>query len=276
MTANSTTPSTLSPFRYPGGKSELRPKIISWIRNLGFKPKFFVEPFAGGASIGLAVAELDLAESVILTELDPDVAAVWNVILNGQAKAFAAKIRTFNLTNSSARATLTTETCDRFLRAFRCLLHNRISRGGVMAPGAGILKNGENGNGIHSRWYPETLASRIERINALRHKFQFSEGDGIDVLKRFAANPQAVAFVDPPYVADGRGAGLRLYRYHELDYKKLFEAITNFNGPMIITFHRSEIVEREARTAGLECHTVNMHTAHTISKRQLIYINPPR
>src|SRR5438445_555256 len=28
------TPSTLSPFRYPGGKSGLRSKIINWMRNL--------------------------------------------------------------------------------------------------------------------------------------------------------------------------------------------------------------------------------------------------
>src|SRR5215475_14154564 len=107
-------PSTLSPFRYPGGKTALRSKIISWIGGLGFRPHYFLEPFAGGASIGLAVAELDLANSVILTELDPDVAAVWNVILNGQAHALATKIRTFNLTESSARDTLSTEPCNRF------------------------------------------------------------------------------------------------------------------------------------------------------------------
>ena len=49
-------PTTLSPFRYPGGKSGLRPKIIEWIRRLGYRPNNFVEPFAGGSSVGLAVA----------------------------------------------------------------------------------------------------------------------------------------------------------------------------------------------------------------------------
>jgi DNA adenine methylase len=263
-------PSTLSPFRYPGGKSGLRPNVINWVRNLGFRPKLFIEPFAGGSSVGLAIAELNLADSIILVELDPDVAAVWNVILNGQAERFAAKIRNFKLTEASARKTLDRNGHDRFNRAFRCLLRNRISRGGVMAPGAGVLNYGEAGKGIHSRWYPDTLAKRIDAIQAIRHKLAFVEGDGLEILRRFCSTPQTVAFVDPPYVAGGRGAGLRLYRHNNVDYKELFKVIRSFNGPMIITYHRSDIVEREAKAAGVECHTVNMHTAHTISKRQLI------
>src|SRR5436190_23564606 len=96
-------PSTLSPFRYPGGKSALRAKIIDWISDLGYRLKYFIEPFAGGSSVSLAIAELDLADSVILAELDPDVAAVWNVVLNGEADALAARTRGFKLTEASAR-----------------------------------------------------------------------------------------------------------------------------------------------------------------------------
>lgn len=269
-TAAERKPSTLSPFRYPGGKSALRSKVINWVRGLGFRVKYFVEPFAGGSSVGLAVAELDLADSVMLAELDPDVAAVWNIILNGQADAFAAKIRRFVLTERSAHEILASRQTDRFNRAFRCLLQNRISRGGIIAPGAGLLNQGEAGKGIHSRWYPETLANRIERIHAIRHRINFVEGDGIEMLKEFSAIACTAAFVDPPYVANGRGAGARLYRYHNVDCENLFNIIRNFKGPMIITYHRSQIVEREAKAAGIKCRTVNMHTAHTISKRQLI------
>ncbi len=270
MTSASIAPSTLSPFRYPGGKSGLRPKVINWIQNLGYRIEHFVEPFAGGSSVGLAIAELDLADSVVLAELDADVAAVWNVILNGRGNAFAAKIRNFRLTKASARKTLDANVRSPLSRAFRCLLQNRIARGGVMAPGAGLLKYGEAGRGIRSRWYPETLANRIEAIHAIRHKLTFVEGDGLEILRKFSSTPRTAAFVDPPYVVAGRGAGLRLYRHHKVDYEELFEAIQNFNGPMIITYHRSEIVAREAKAAGIECRTVNMHTAHDVAKRQLI------
>lgn len=263
-------PSTLSPFRYPGGKSRLRPKILSWIRNLGYRPQHFVEPFAGGSSVGLAVAELDLADHVTLVELDPGVSAVWEVIFNGDASALAARIRKFVLTRKSARETLKRRDPDLISRAFCCLLLNRISRGGVIAPGAGWLNYGEAGKGILSRWYPETLAKRIETIHAFRKKVSFIHGDGLEVLGNFSSTPHTVAFVDPPYVTKGRGAGIRLYTHHDVDSEKVFEIVRSFSGPMIITYHRSDIVRREAMVAKIQCRTVYMHTAHTVSKRQLI------
>lgn len=263
-------PTTLSPFRYPGGKSRLRATVISWMRGLGFRPTHFVEPFAGGASVGLAVAELDLADHVTLAEIDPDVAAVWQVILNGQADAFAHRIRNFDLSHKSAEEVIGKQSHDTLAKAFRCLLLNRISRAGIMAPGSGWLNQGENGNGIRSRWYPETLAQRVESTQALRHKVTFVPHDGLEVLKTFSNEPHAVAFVDPPYVVKGRGAGLRLYTHCDVDCETVFEIAKRFCGPMIITYHRSVIVQRLADAAGIERHTVTMQTGHTKTKRELI------
>jgi DNA adenine methylase len=139
-----------------------------------------------------------------------------------------------------------------------------------MAPGAGWLNYGDAGKGILSRWYPETLAKRIETVHRLRKKLTFIEGDGLEALREYQSTPRTVAFVDPPYVARGRGAGLRLYRYCDVDCEELFRLVRNFSGPVIITYHRSEIVQREATASGIRCRTVNMHTAHDVAKRQLI------
>ena len=48
------------------------------------------------------------------------------------------------------------------------LLRNRVSRGGILAKGASVMKQGENGHGIASRWYADTLAARIRTIGKLR------------------------------------------------------------------------------------------------------------
>lgn len=143
-----------------------------------------------------------------------------------------------------------------------------------MAPGAGWLNRGEAGKGIHSRWYPETLAKRIESIHALRNKITIIQGDGLETLKKFSSTPNTAAFIDPPYVAKGKGAGLRLYTHYDVDCQKLFAAVSNFTGPVIVTYHRSEVVQREAKAVGLECRSVSMHTAHTVAKRQLMIYKP--
>jgi len=268
-------PSTLSPFRYPGGKTRLRTTIIDWISELGFRPTHFIEPFAGGASVGLAIAELDLADHVTLAEIDPDVSAVWDVVLNGQASELARQIRTFDLNNATAAEISAAVPTNQLARAFGCLLLNRISRSGIMAPGAGWLNEGENGRGIHSRWYPKTLSARIESANALREKVSFVQCDGLGLLGEFAHDRRVVAFVDPPYVVNGRGAGLRLYTHHDVDCERLFKVIEHFVGAMVITYHRSVVVERLADQAGIERRTITVQTGHKKKKRELIMFKTP-
>ncbi len=267
-------PSTLSPFRYPGGKSALRPTIIEWIRHLGYRPSHFVEPFAGGCSVGLAVAELDLVDRVTLVEIDPDVAVVWEVIFNGGAKRLAKRIRTFKLDIVTAREALKDRSGDSISRAFRCLLLNRISRGGIMAPGAGWPNRGERNRGIQSRWYPETLAKRVESVHALRDKITFIHGDRLEALKVYSKIPNTVAFVDPPYVQEAAEQGFGSTAITTLVVKSCLtqSEISRGRQSSRITVRTSSSVRRRLQAS--IARTVRMHTAHTVSKRQLILHKP--
>src|SRR5881396_794504 len=59
-----------SPFRYPGGKTWLVPRIRQWLLSRPVRPADLIEPFAGGAIVGLTAAFERLAEHVTLVELD--------------------------------------------------------------------------------------------------------------------------------------------------------------------------------------------------------------
>src|SRR6266851_4990622 len=87
---------------------------------------------------------------------------------------------------------------------FRTILKNRVNHGGILAPGSGVLKRGENGRGILSRWYPETLKRRILDILTIRERISFLEGDGPEVMRQNAHCSAAVFFIDPPYTASGK------------------------------------------------------------------------
>jgi hypothetical protein len=55
-----------SPFRYPGGKTWLIPRVRQWLRSLEIRPTVLVEPFAGGGIVGLTTAFEELAAHVVL------------------------------------------------------------------------------------------------------------------------------------------------------------------------------------------------------------------
>src|SRR4030095_16325000 len=92
-------------------------------------------------------------------------------------------------------------------KAFQTILRNRVQRGGIMANGAGLVKAGENGRGLMSRWYPDTLAGRMREKNHLKDRLTFVEGDGFVLWEEQRADKDAVFFIDPPYTLPAR----RLY-----------------------------------------------------------------
>lgn len=86
-----------SPFRYPGGKTWFVPRLRQWLASREHRPCEFIEPFAGGGIISLTVAFENIAEKIMMVELDADVAAVWQTILRGEAEWLADKIAVFDL-----------------------------------------------------------------------------------------------------------------------------------------------------------------------------------
>jgi len=259
-----------SPFRYPGGKTWLVPEIRQWLLSLPSRPKTLIEPFAGGGIVGLTTGFENLADQVILVELDPDVASVWHVILGKEAEWLADRILRFHLTLANISNVLDTPCDDTKQRAFRTIIRNRISHGGILAPGGGILKNGENGRGIASRWYPETLAKRVLDINRRRERITILEQDGIQVIQQYAKDAETVFFIDPPYTAGGKRAGRRLYAYSELDHEELFTVAQRISGDFLMTYDNSEEIRRMAEKRGFDREPIRMKSTHHAEMSELL------
>jgi len=259
-----------SPFRYPGGKTWLVPHLRNWLHSLPQRPALFIEPFAGGGIISLTVAFENLADHVIMVELDAQVAAVWRTILEGDAEGLAREIATFDmnidtLTAALARAPETTQEL-----AFQTILKNRTNRGGILARGAGKSKYGENGKGILSRWYPETIRRRILDIAWIRKRITFIEGDGLAVARQHAPDAQAVFFIDPPYTASTKRAGSRLYVHSEIDHEELFRIAGTFAGDFLMTYDNAPEMHELAARHGFRTELVAMKNTHHAEMTELL------
>ena len=262
--------SQLSPFRYPGGKTWLVPTIRELILALIKKPRHFIEPFAGGGIVGLSVAAEKLADHVVLAELDDGVAAVWEAILTSP-KILCERILKFNLTQDSARRILEERENGIQQLAFQTILRNRVQHGGILAPGASLIKKGENGKGISSRWYPQTLVKRIELIYLMRNKIRFVHGDGFDVIRTYQDNPNAFFFIDPPYTAGSKKAGKRLYLHNTIDHEYLFQLMSKVKGDFVMTYDNSDNVCKLARKFHFNVTLIPMkNTHHQIMQELLI------
>jgi DNA adenine methylase len=259
-----------SPFRYPGGKTWLIPQIRSWLNSQAKKPSLLIEPFAGGGIVGLTVAFEKLADRVILVELDDNVASVWEALLEGDADWLANQIINFKMTQESLNAELNKNDDSIKQTAFKTILRNRTNHGGILAPGAGLIKYGEHGKGINSRWYPQTLAQRIREIGKIRNRMEFIHGDGMAIIRQYIEREDVVFFIDPPYTAAGKKAGTRLYTHNGLDHEILFDLAKKAQGDFLMTYDNAVGVRIMAERFGFEVVEVAMKNTHHANMNELL------
>ncbi|MFW5870540.1 MAG: DNA adenine methylase [Candidatus Sumerlaeota bacterium] len=257
-------------FRYPGGKTWLIPKLRVWLMSMENTPDLFLEPFAGGGIASLTVAFEGLARHVVLAETDEGVSAVWRTLINGQGEWLAEAILDYKLTLENVKKSLAKDIPGKNIplkeRAFLTILRNRVQRGGIMAPGAGLVKKGENNRGIASRWYPETLAKRIRNIGNHRERMSFYQGDGFDLIDDYIGDATAAIYLDPPYVK----AAKRLYRNWKIDHRKLFEKMAEFAGPFLMSYDNNSEIREMASEFGFECRPVSMKNTHHAKMKELL------
>ncbi len=259
-----------SPFRYPGGKTWLVPRIRQWLNTLPNVAQEFIEPFAGGGIVSLTVAFEKLANHVTMVELDDQVAAVWQTILSGDAEWLAEQIIQFEMTADAVREILSNEPRSLQEKAFQTIVKNRVNRGGILAPGAGMIKQGEKGKGLKSRWYPETLKRRILQIAEIRDRITFITGDGLEIITQNIHRHDVVFFIDPPYTAAGKKAGHRLYQYAQLNHEKLFELAGQISGDFLMTYDESQEVKAWANFHRFDWQTVAMKNTHHAKMTELL------
>jgi DNA adenine methylase len=259
-----------SPFRYPGGKTWLVPVLRAWLRSLSKAPDLLIEPFAGGGIVSLTVAFERLANHVVMAETDDGVGSVWKTIFYGQAEWLANEILQFELTEKNVKEALAEDQNGKQVslrrRAFLTILRNRVQRGGILAPGAGLVKTGENNRGIGSRWYPVTLSRRIREIGLNLDRLSFYPGDGFDLISDHFADPATAFYVDPPYMKAAR----RLYRNWQIDHRRLFEAMAQCEGSFLMSYDNDPEICNLAEEFGFEYRPISMKNTHHAEMTELL------
>jgi len=255
-----------SPFRYPGGKTWLIPTVRQWLKQENKIIKKLIEPFAGGGIVSLTAAFEKMAEEITMVEMDEEIAAVWQTILSEKNKWLADKIYSYDLTHANVKTELENPKKELHDIAFCTILKNRVFHGGILAKGSGMIKNGENGKGIGSRWYPKTLRDRILAIDYVKDKIKFITGDAFEVLEQNLNDKNAYFFIDPPYTI----AGKRLYTYYDIDHERLFKLTAQLKGKFMLTYDDTPEIRHLADKYNLQFKTIPMKTTLHYEKNEII------
>lgn len=254
-----------SPFRYPGGKTWLVPTARKWFVQANAESEL-IEPFAGGGIIALTAAAEHYFGHVTMVELDDDMAAAWQTILSDDYQWLIRQISSFDVTAENINHIIKHANDGRKERGFSTIVRNRTNHGGILAKGSGLIKTGENGRGLSSRWYPATLVRRIVDVNRIRERITFIHGDAFEAMEQKLYDKDAFFFIDPPYTIAGR----RLYNHFEVNHRRIFELASRMHGHFLLTYDDTAEVRDWAEEFGLSYMRIPMQTTHLVTKKELL------
>lgn len=262
--------------RYPGGKTWLIPHIRVWLGGIEPRPELLLEPFTGGGIVSLTAIMEGWVERSLMAEIDHDVAAFWHAALR-HSDELSKRIESFEPTRESVNALLDQPALSVVDHGFRTLVLNRTRRGGILAPGAALSRAGENGKGVASRWYPQTLNGRLQEIARHADRISFCETDGLSLLESLInrLGPRTAAFLDPPYTAGGKRAGSRLYAHNNLDHERLFSLLAKSEVNFLMTYDCAPEILALVRRHQFEVVQVLMKNTHHNRVPELVITRKP-
>ena len=149
---------------------------------------------------------------------------------------------------------------------FKQFFETEFSAGELWRPVPELVKNGEKGRGLGSRWYPDTLARRIREINRLKDRLTFISGDGFALIEEHKYDRDAELYIDLPYTVASR----RLYRRWKFDHSRLFSLLRDCEGDFLMSYDNTVEVAEMAKKYGFETSPIAMKNTHHAKMTELL------
>lgn len=216
-----------TPLRYPGGKQKLAP-FIQEILECNHITDHYIEPYAGGAGVGIELLLSKKIKHIHLNDSDIRLYAFWHTV----------KYESERLCQSILTASLTVEEWkihreilkqpqkhSLFEIGFSTFYMNRCNRSGVL--NAGVIGGmDQKGNyKIDARFSRNDLIRRIELITLFKDQIHVCNSDAAEFIDEYLPNigANSLIYFDPPYY--NKAKDLYLNSYSKEDHQKLSTVI---------------------------------------------------
>jgi len=231
---------TLSPLRYPGGKTKLYEYTKKLIEKNNLVGCTYCEPFAGGCGLAIQLLHDGIVKKLILNDIDKYIYALWTTILNNSNELIKKIENTpINIEQWHIQKEIqkNPNNYDLIDIAFSTLFLNRTNRSGILSAGP-IGGYSQKGNyKIDCRFNKSSVIKKIDLISSYRKKIRFKNNDAlkfISYLEKTSINDKKFVFLDPPYFNKGPELYLNFYRTE--DHKSLCKRIKKTNLNWIVTY----------------------------------------
>lgn len=238
-------PVTVTPIRYPGGKTKIYPLVREIIQVNSLQGGTYVEPFAGGAGLALKLLARGDVEQIIINDADPAIYSIWHAIIFETRKLcdFISNVDV-NIEEWKKQKEAYNNCCSEpsFELAKAAFFLNRTNISGVITGGpiGGLDQKGTYK--IDARFTKSTLIQKIGAIAEEKQQIKLYNLDVLDFMQEIlpSLEEKSLVYFDPPYVK--KGSQLYKNAFSDNDHIRLKEKITSYERNWIVTYDVCELI----------------------------------
>lgn len=237
-------PATLTPLRYPGGKSKYMDLFLEVLSRNNLNDCTFVEVFAGGAGAAVKLLLGGHVKALFLNDLDDAIYSFWSVVKEQPGDLISLiKRRRVNMTEWRRQKAVyeAKDTKDPLALAFATFYLNRCNHSGILGarPIGGMTQGGAYR--IDSRYNKATSIAKIEALSKHSDDIEVFNMDGVSFINHLNQkhrNRKLLVYFDPPYYQ--KGPALYLNHFTHEDHEILRDCIAQCPFSWVLSYDDSQ------------------------------------
>lgn len=271
-------PTTLSPLRYPGGKTQLYKFVRNTLEQSKMRRPVYVEPFAGGAGLAIELLLKDDVNSIVINDFDQAIFNFWDSVLHNTETLIRLIENTpIDLTEWERQKEIynNQEVHSRIEVGFATFYLNRTNRSGIIKGGP-ISRDEGGAYSLDCRFNKNDLISKIRRIAALRDRISLYNCDAVHFINYILPEyppEQLFIFFDPPYYKQGKNLYTNFYS-HE-DHQELSLAIKGIvDSKWITTYDYNENIAELYNDVPTKIYQLQYSANRKRKEKEYLFHNP--
>ncbi|MCB6703729.1 DNA adenine methylase [Streptococcus parasanguinis] len=209
---------SISPLRYPGGKTQVYEFVRELIELNGSTT--YIEPYMGGMGIALKLILDNKVDKIMVNDYDKSIYAFWYSVLNYTDNLIhlieTTPISIEEWKNQRRIQDNKNSSKDLLALGFSTLFLNRTNRSGIIKAGVigGLQQNGNYK--LDCRFNKERIIQNIKLIASMREKIKLYNMDAEKFIRlNISKTKNSFTFFDPPYYAKGPGLYTNFYNHED-------------------------------------------------------------
>lgn len=268
---------SLSPLRYPGGKSKIYEKVKTLIENNKLGNRTYVEPFAGGFGLGIGLLYDNIVQTAVLNDFDSHIYHFWFSVFH-HTDELLKKLKDTPITIEEREKQINIykdDSTDVLSDGFATLFLNRVNFSGIIKGGpiGGLAQNGAYK--LDCRFNKEEITKKIESIALMKNRISLYNCDASElIINQLGQNKNNAFFnIDPPYVIKGS----RLYTnyFKESDHRNLERVINEHlrDIPWIITYDDCKLIRGIYKQYSITGYDIQHNVVGSVRGKEVVITN---